>query len=147
MVIKLWLLSPQTQITFFLVKLSLGRLVTLNSHIYKGEKEKTTTYILIIIIFRLGDNLYKKYFIITNSNDTQLTNEDSESQTGYKSCLRITGHYLRAQGFDSRAASFESPRCKSRCCTEHWYFMQYLIFFLCKLYCISQHILFQYTTF
>lgn len=103
------------------MKLSLGRLVTLNSHIYKGEQKKK--HILIIIIFRLGDNLYKKYFIITNSNDTQLTNEDSESQTGCKTCLRITSHYVRALGFDSRAASFESPRSKSRCCTERWYFM------------------------
>lgn len=48
----------------------------------------------------------------------QLTNEDSESQTGYKTCLRITSHYVRAQGFDSTAASFESPCSKSRCCAE-----------------------------
>ena len=50
-------------------------------------------------------------------------NEDSESYTGYKTCLKISSHYVTAQGFDSRAASFESPYSKSGCCTEYWYFM------------------------
>lgn len=88
------------------------------TYIQRWKKKNTKHILIIIIIFRLGDNLYKNYFIITSSNDTQLTNEDSESQTGYKTCLRITSHYVRAQGFDSTAASFESPRSKSRCCAE-----------------------------
>lgn len=32
----------------------------------------------------LIDNLYNKYFIITNSNNAQFMNEDSKSQAGYK---------------------------------------------------------------
>lgn len=50
---------------------------------------------------------------MANSNHTQSMNEDSESQIGYKTCLRMSP-YGTAQGFGSRAASYESSCSAAR---------------------------------